>query len=547
MFKVFGIPEIDLITEDDSEDDRTEDIDETGEDEQKPNTIVQTIKDAVHKVVNVFRPQNVSLVETLNTSSLQGATLRFKLRPEAGEKYDEDVINRYHVIYYLLATQYTQVRQYSRSLGLHTLLPCVCRQFGVQFGEPGVCLAAAGRRPWQLLKFVRAYHGDHFLVALCNLESMEAGASSLVPGPPQPLNTSQPHRAGPGEAGGNRTGAEEQSLATAGDEFQGDTDTSTRPVEETHTAHIKEAPPDSALETDPGATSTKEESVKAPAVDTTVKSSGAAVSPTVQTTWQKLSSKIKALERNVTLSTGFLEELSLKYIKQIEELNTAVKVANDAIAGILKREEVAQDRADKLTMQVEQLTEDMKSLHGSLVLLQDEILARHGLLLLGEVLFIGLVFLLCRPDGARSAERLASIAATDSRRRSLDTMRDIRDKKVITESSKRRSSIEVGCLQNGQLGSLVQTVDGSGLTKKQRKRRRRKDSKQLVAGLRHVAEELESDASRADSWAEHGHARETSVKTVRFPPSSVRKFSSDPYHKSQPPETSNMYTMLDNR
>ena len=88
---------------------------------------------------------------------------------------------------------------------------------------------------------------------------------------------------------------------------------------------------------------------------------------------------------------------------------------------------------------------------------------------------------------------------------------------------------------------------GSGLTKKQRKRRRRKDSKQLVAGLRHVAEELESDASRADSWAEHGHARETSVKTVRFPPSSVRKFSSDPYHKSQPPETSNMYTMLDNR
>ena len=39
-----------------------------------------------------------------------------------------------------------------------------------------------------------------------------------------------------------------------------------------------------------------------------------------QTTWQKLSNRIKALERNVTLSTGFLEELSLKYIKQIEEL-----------------------------------------------------------------------------------------------------------------------------------------------------------------------------------------------------------------------------------
>ena len=36
--------------------------------------------------------------------------------------------------------------------------------------------------------------------------------------------------------------------------------------------------------------------------------------------------RIRSLERNVSLSTGFLEELSLKYIKQIDELNTAVKV-----------------------------------------------------------------------------------------------------------------------------------------------------------------------------------------------------------------------------
>ena len=36
--------------------------------------------------------------------------------------------------------------------------------------------------------------------------------------------------------------------------------------------------------------------------------------------------RIRSLERNVSLSTGFLEELSLKYIKQIDELNTATKV-----------------------------------------------------------------------------------------------------------------------------------------------------------------------------------------------------------------------------
>ena len=36
--------------------------------------------------------------------------------------------------------------------------------------------------------------------------------------------------------------------------------------------------------------------------------------------------RIRSLERNVSLSTGFLEELSLKYIKQIDELNSATKV-----------------------------------------------------------------------------------------------------------------------------------------------------------------------------------------------------------------------------
>ena len=34
-----------------------------------------------------------------------------------------------------------------------------------------------------------------------------------------------------------------------------------------------------------------------------------------------------------------MEELSLKHIKQIEELNNTVKVANDAINGIVERED----------------------------------------------------------------------------------------------------------------------------------------------------------------------------------------------------------------
>ena len=66
--------------------------------------------------------------------------------------------------------------------------------------------------------------------------------------------------------------------------------------------------------------------------------------------------------------------------------------------------------------------------------------------------------------------------------------------KTNIKQEKRRSSIEVGCLPNGQLGSMMAEVSGVGLSKKQRKRKKRKDSR---LGLRNVVEELESDDSKA--------------------------------------------------
>jgi hypothetical protein len=54
MFKVYGISEIDLITEDDPDDDPDDDPEETVDDELSKHIIMKTIKEAVHKVVNVF-------------------------------------------------------------------------------------------------------------------------------------------------------------------------------------------------------------------------------------------------------------------------------------------------------------------------------------------------------------------------------------------------------------------------------------------------------------------------------------------------------------
>ena len=285
----------------------------------------------------------------------------------------------------------------------------------------------------------------------------------------------------------------------------------------------------------------------------------------------------------MTLSTGFLEELSLKYIKQIEELNTAVKAANEAIHDINKREEFSREKTDKLMAEVQTLTESMHSMETRLVELQDEVLARHGLLILGEILVLGLVIMLCRSDPARKKEQSVSPnSVPENRRRSLDTMRDHRQQKGLEMLEKRRRSFEVGCLGNGQLGSMVQQADsGLGLTKKQKKRKRRKDSKNL--GLRHVYEEMESDNSNPqeprleevavsellqpetglsiDSISMqstplkgpalpaggvedlNGWRSSKEVKTVRFPPG--KKLSSS--QGGPTTQVSNIFSMLDNR
>merc|ERR1719233_2381269 len=513
MFKVYGISEIDLITEDDPNDDHDDAPDETVDDELSEHIIVKTIKDAVHKVVNVFRPQNVSLSATLNTSSLQGASLRFRLRPEGGKQQDKVVVNRYHMIYYLLATQYNTVKQYTKIMKLDTLLPLVCIQYGVPIHKNNtnkdhtdVCTAPV--MPWQFLKFVRVVHGEDFLVALCNVVSMEMGESRMVE---VGRMGDKQNNTIPISGNENKTVTEVevaevsiQNVITKNDresvdavkeintQISKDKDPPTPGVPDQVTLTDppiipKSDPPNSQADLTAAKPTSAASSVKTGSTASVVNN----VNQAGQTTWQKLSNRIKALERNVTLSTGFLEELSLKYIKQIEELNSAVKVANDAISGVVKREEVAREKHDQLAEQVNQLNKNLEQLTVRVGELQEEVLARHGLLLLLEVLVIGLVFLLCRPGGDKTAGRNVGNTAVD-RRRSLDTMKGEREK-MNTKQEKRRSSIEVGCLPNGQVGSMMTEVPLSGLTKKQRKKKRRRDSR---LGLRNVVEELESDESK---------------------------------------------------
>jgi hypothetical protein len=82
---------------------------------------------------------------------------------------------------------------------------------------------------------------------------------------------------------------------------------------------------------------------------------GASKPPSRETTWQKLSNRIKALERNVSLSTGFLEELSLKYIRQIEELNSQLKLSGESIGALQRREEACRGKRAELERRLEEV------------------------------------------------------------------------------------------------------------------------------------------------------------------------------------------------
>jgi len=529
MFKVFGISEIDLITDDDPSEGNDDDTaDDVVNDDEKEHFIVETIKKAVHKVVNVFRPQNESLVETLNTSSLHGASLRFRLRPEVGFKQNQDVVNRYHMIYYLLATQYNSVKHYTKLLRLDTLLPLICGQFNVEIEvksipplTPNTTMCSVPLQPWQFLKFVRLVHGEDFLVALCNVVSMELGQSMLVKGGKSMESNNITEVSNDKDHERNTTVAIEKEVEQVVENLQSgsnrilDKETENKMKESPSLNNEKKEPntgkqidhvpaPDPKLDSksepnlNTGPTNQTESGhpqvTKSGSVPSTAKQASAAsvvnqASQAGQTTWQKLSNRIKALERNLTLSTGFLEELSLKYIKQIEELNTAAKTASEAISGLVKREELTRQRDKMLTEQIVELSSNMEFLEEKICDLQDEVLARHGFLLLLEVVVIGLVFLLCRPGG-RNIEIKQQDAANDGKI-SVDTAKEERAK--INHQELRRSSIEVGGLPNGHLVSMLSEPGSIGLSRKQRKRKRRKESK---LETRNVLEELESDESK---------------------------------------------------
>eukprot|EP00095_Tigriopus_kingsejongensis_P006248 maker-scaffold1159_size58420-snap-gene-0.17 protein:Tk06248 transcript:maker-scaffold1159_size58420-snap-gene-0.17-mRNA-1 annotation:"protein osteopotentia" len=123
-----------------------------------------------------------------------------------------------------------------------------------------------------------------------------------------------------------------------------------------------------------------------------------------ESVWQKLTNKIKTLERNVTLSSGYLEELSVRYKKQIEDLQIAVRQSSDALA--IANAASATDRAQLHALQasVRELTITLENITTQMETIGIWGLGFHLLFLLIEIM-VGIILYSCIWRGVAAGKR----------------------------------------------------------------------------------------------------------------------------------------------
>merc|ERR1739838_176701 len=109
-----------------------------------------------------------------------------------------------------------------------------------------------------------------------------------------------------------------------------------------------------------------------------------------ESVWQKLSNKIKALEKNVSLSGGYLEQLSVQYKKQIEDLQLAVRQSGEALAAASKARELDRTQMSELQEQIGQLKVVVEEVSTRMETMGNWDVVVHSLVLVVEI-FIGIL------------------------------------------------------------------------------------------------------------------------------------------------------------
>ncbi|XP_054283481.1 SUN domain-containing ossification factor [Macrosteles quadrilineatus] len=205
--------------------------------------------------------------------------------------------------------------------------------------------------------------------------------------------------------------------------------------------------------------------------------------PQKESVFVRLANRIKALERNMSLSGQYLEELSRRYKRQVEELQRAV--------GEGRRR--SEEREGVLMEQLAQQAQQMEALTGAVKELLEErdswqhkatVMGQHGVIVLVEVVVFAVILYICRwiPEVDVSRRKFSmpwprvGNTGSVSRRKSVD--------QVLPQSSvpakKRRPSEEALIIAGSTHQELLLPEAKRKVSKGETRRQRRKRRKELL-------------------------------------------------------------------
>lgn len=221
-----------------------------------------------------------------------------------------------------------------------------------------------------------------------------------------------------------------------------------------------------------------------------------------ESVFMRMNNRIKSLELNMSLSSQYLQELSQRYRRQMEEMqrafNRTIQTLNDTARKAADKDSKQQEVINSLQWQVSNLTRAVELLLDERSSVLKEMMETHVCLMMVEAIVMVTVMSLCvRRLSGRAAER--SIPRYVSKRRnSADSSTPPISRKV-----KRRSASEEAIREGEDLLIIEPLQVLTGLPAKVKKKNRKRNRGLQRSASQPIVQLLPSSASQYKSCASH--------------------------------------------
>ncbi|XP_078604100.1 SUN domain-containing ossification factor-like isoform X2 [Branchiostoma floridae x Branchiostoma japonicum] len=241
----------------------------------------------------------------------------------------------------------------------------------------------------------------------------------------------------------------------------------------------------------------------------------------------RLNNRIKALELNMSLSSRYLEELSQRYRKQMDEMQ---KAFNKTISKLTNNSRKAEERDIRqqeiianLAASITNLTADIQSLNTDRDNLHRKVIERHIFLMVVEVLCLTVVFMVCIHTRPGHTPQLVHSQGEQFQEHVRDKMEGLRYRTRTEDLPPRRSDGEEDKLVIVEPQCNRQGIDGT--KKKRSKKKHRQQGLRNTSSTPNLLEQLtghEETAAGLNDVNAAGLLFSSSTATDRQPFSSSR-------------------------